>query len=183
MIKLVRIMVPSLASREILLVGLHTISLISRTFLSIYVANLDGQVVKHIVRRDLVKFVALMTKWLLIAVPATFLNSLIRFLESKLALAFRTRLVHYAYNQYFQNETYYSVSNLDGRLENVDHSLTDDLSTFAGHCAHLYSSVTKPLLDVSMILLTLYKMSRQMGSYGMAGPMIGMLSFMMDALL
>ncbi|KAH9407715.1 hypothetical protein TYRP_012537 [Tyrophagus putrescentiae] len=173
MVKLVRIMVPNLASREVLLIGLHTISLISRTFLSIYVANLDGQVVKHIVRRDLVKFVTLMTKWLLIAVPATFLNSLIRFLESKLALAFRSRLVQYAYNQYFQNETYYSVSNLDGRLENVDHSLTDDLSTFAGHCAHLYSSVTKPLLDVSMILLTLYKMSRQMGSYGMAGPMIG----------
>lgn len=173
MIKLIRIMVPNLASREVLLLVMHTISLISRTFLSIYVANLDGQVVKQIVRRDLVQFVTLMSKWLLIAVPATFLNSLIRFLESKLALAFRTRLVKYAYNQYFNNETYYSVSNLDGRLENVDHSLTDDITTFAGHCAHLYSSVTKPLLDVSMILLTLFTMSRQMGSYGMSGPLLG----------
>lgn len=159
MIKLVRIMVPNLASREVLLLGLHTISLISRTFLSIYVANLDGQVVKHIVRRDLVRFITLMSKWLLIAVPATFLNSLIRFLESKLALAFRSRLVQYAYNQYFQNETYYSVANLDDQLENVDHSLTDDLTTYAGHCAHLYSSITKParkpLEKLMALLLTL----------------------------
>lgn len=173
LVKLIRVMVPRVASAEVLLLILHTMSLISRTFLSVYVASLEGRVVKFIVRRDIQQFALLMCKWLLIAVPATFLNSLIRFLESKLALAFRSRLVTYAYHMYFRNETYYSVSNLDTRLENVDHSLTDDITTFAHHCAHMYSHVTKPLLDVAVVLLTLFRMGQQMGSYGTPGPLLG----------
>lgn len=173
LIKLLRIMVPRMASAEVLLLVTHTCSLMARTFLSVYVAHLEGQVVKYIVRRDLAQFAALLSRWFLIAVPATFLNSLIRFLEAKLALRFRARLVEYAYRLYFKGETYYSVSNLDGRLENVDHSLTDDITTFAQHCAHLYSSVTKPLLDVGVILFTLFRMARNMGSWGVPGPLFG----------
>ncbi|XP_027203484.2 ATP-binding cassette sub-family D member 2-like [Dermatophagoides pteronyssinus] len=173
LIKLLRIMVPKIASFEVIILILHTTSLISRTFLSIYVANLEGSVVKHIVKRDLQQFTQSMTKWLLISVPATFLNSLIRYLESKLSLSFRSRLVNYAYGLYFNNETYYTVSNLDGRLENVDHSLTDDITVFAQHCAHMYSHVTKPMLDVAVVLYTLFRMGRKMGSNGMHGPILG----------
>lgn len=174
LVKLIRVMVPHIASTEVLLLLLHTMSLVCRTFLSIYVANLEGRVVKYIVRRDVLQFSMLMCKWLFIAVPATFLNSLIRFLECKLSLAFRSRLVTYAYDMYFHNETYYSVSNLDTRLENVDHSLTDDITTFAHHCAHMYSHVTKPMLDVAVVLVTLFRMGQQMGSYGTPGPLIGL---------
>lgn len=172
LIKLIRIMVPGFRTIEVALLILHTLSLISRTFLSIYVANLEGHVVKYIVRRDLVNFSWMMSKWLLVALPATFINSLIRFLESQLALAFRTRLVRYAYELYFKNETYYAVSNLDGRLENADHCLTDDITTFSQHCAHLYSHVTKPLLDVCVISFTLLRMARSMGAYGVPGPFL-----------
>lgn len=172
LIKLIRIMVPGLRSIEVSLLVLHTLSLISRTFLSIYVANLEGHVVKYIVRRDVVNFGWMLSKWLLVALPATFVNSLIRFLESQLALAFRTRLVRYAYELYFKNETYYAVSNLDGRLENADHSLTDDITSFTQHCAHLYSHVTKPLLDVSVISFTLFRMAHSMGAYGVPGPFL-----------
>ena len=172
LIKLIRIMVPGLRTVEVSLLILHTISLISRTFLSIYVANLEGHVVKYIVRRDVVNFGWMLSKWLLVALPATFVNSLIRFLESQLALAFRTRLVKYAYELYFKNETYYAVSNLDGRLENADHSLTDDITSFSQHCAHLYSHVTKPLLDVCVISFTLFRMAHRMGAYGVPGPFL-----------
>lgn len=169
LVKLIRIMVPGVRTVEVALLLLHTMSLVSRTFLSIFVANLEGQVVKYIVRRDVVNFASMLTKWLLIAVPATFINSSIRFLENQLALAFRTRLVRYGYELYFKNQTYYAVSNLDGRLENPDHCLTDDIISFSQHCAHLYSSVTKPLLDLFLITYTLLKMSQQMGSYGRYG--------------
>lgn len=172
LVKIIRIMVPGIRTIEVSLLILHTLSLVSRTFLSIYVAQLEGQVVKYIVRRDVVNFGYLLSKWLLIALPATFINSLIRFLESQLSLAFRSRLVHYAYDLYFKNQTYYSVSNLDGRLENADHCLTDDIITFTNHCAHLYSSVTKPFLDLCVISYTLLKMASSMGAYGIPGPIL-----------
>lgn len=173
MIKLIRIMIPAVVSNETLILIAHTLSLISRTFLSIYVANLEGKVVKYIVRRDVYNFSLMLTQWLLVALPATFINSLIRFLEGQMALAFRTRLVRYAYDLYFKNDTYYAVSNLDGRLENPDHSLTDDITTFSIHCAHLYSSVTKPCLDLTVIAFTLVSMAKELGgSYQSYGPLM-----------
>lgn len=119
--QLVGIMVPRLMSREIGLLTVHTICLISRTFLSIYVAAMEGAIVKFIVRRDVKNFVWMLMKWFGIAIPATFVNSMIRYLEQRLALAFRTRLVNHSYKLYFKNQTYYRVSNLDGRIENADH--------------------------------------------------------------
>lgn len=73
-----------------------------RTFLSIYVAALEGNIVKSIVQTDVRKFMYQMGKWLLVALPATFVNSMIRFFESYLGLALRTRLIDHAYKQYFK---------------------------------------------------------------------------------
>lgn len=84
-----RIMIPQKLCYETGLLTVHTLCLISRTFLSIYVAALEGAIVKFIVRKDVKQFALVLMKWFGIAIPATFVNSMIRFLESKLALAFR----------------------------------------------------------------------------------------------
>ncbi|KAL8566152.1 hypothetical protein ACOMHN_041307 [Nucella lapillus] len=162
--RLIKIIIPGVWSKEFGALSFHTATLVARTFLSIYVAKLDGSIVKTIVQRDVTKFLIQLTKWLLVAVPATFINSLIRFVESQLALLFRTRLVNHAYSMYFDKQTYYRVSNLDSRLTNADQCLTEDISMFTQQLAHLYSHLTKPMLDVALISFTLYSLASSRGA-------------------
>lgn len=91
--KLLRLMVPGFWTPEVGLLSMHTCALICRTFMSIFVATMEGKMVKYIVRRDVPNFGLMLLKWLLCALPATFLNSMIRYLECKLALAFRYLLL------------------------------------------------------------------------------------------
>ena len=151
LIGLLRLCFPGIISKEVLFFLFHTASLFTRTFLSIYVAQLDGYIVKSIVERNLRRFIWNLVNFMLVALPATFINSLIKFFESKLALAFRTQLVEHAYKLYFSEDVYYKVGNLDNRIANADHSMTEDIKNFSESAAHIYSHISKPILDLFMM--------------------------------
>lgn len=89
LLMLLKIMVPGWRSREAGLLACATLTLLARTFLSVYVAELEGQIVKRIVLRDVHGFSHMLARWFAIALPATFVNSAIRYLEGRLALSFR----------------------------------------------------------------------------------------------
>ncbi|XP_065173160.1 ATP-binding cassette sub-family D member 1 [Atheta coriaria] len=171
-LKLVRIMIPNLFCTETALLSGHTMFLFLRTFLSIYVANLEGAIVKYIVRKEPKNFIRQLLKWFGVAIPATFINSMIKYLESRIALAFRTRLVNHSYQLYFKNQSYYRVTVLDGRLDNCAQRLTDDIEIVANTVSHLYGQITKPLFDILLMAIALANLTRSRNANIITGPIL-----------
>lgn len=93
LVYLLKLMFPRWFSKQAILLSMHTLTLVCRTFLSIYVAKLEGLLVRNIVEKNFRLFWLRLVQWLLIAVPATTCNSLIRYLESKLDLELKSQLI------------------------------------------------------------------------------------------
>ena len=77
LLRLLRICIPSWKSKELRLLLSHSIFLVVRTLLSLYVAELDGKVVSSLVKGKGRDFLVGLVWWMMVAVPATFTNSMV----------------------------------------------------------------------------------------------------------
>ncbi|KAL1407066.1 ATP-binding cassette long-chain fatty acid transporter pxa1 [Vanrija albida] len=183
------IAIPGARSKEAFLLILHTFFLVARTYLSVLVARLDGRIVRDLVPNG-PGFIGGLGWWFVLAVPSTYTNSMIRYLEHKLALAFRTNLTRYIHDIYLnQNLNYYKFglglgvvsgsssdaeAKAEGRLTSeerevvaggADQLITTDLARFCDSLASLYGNMGKPFLD--MVIFT----SQLAASLGPSGTM------------
>ena len=85
------------------------------------------RIVASLVRAQFVPLLFNILRWLLVAIPATWTNSWLSYVENKLALAYRTRLTREVMKQYLGDEsdptdlkTFYKLANLDDRVKNPD---------------------------------------------------------------
>ncbi|PWN42022.1 hypothetical protein IE81DRAFT_323838 [Ceraceosorus guamensis] len=162
--KLLRIVIPGLRSKESFLLLSHTIFLVLRTMLSLYVADLDGRIVSALVRGQTRQFITGIIWWMAVAVPATYTNAMIEFLQSRIALAYRSRLTQKVHDMYLSDATYYKLGNLDDRVRNADQLIAVDIAKFSASLAECYSNVSKPILDV---LLYNFQLSQNVGAEGL----------------
>jgi len=161
--RLLSVCIPSWRSKQaFLLVALLGV-LYLRTMASILVAKLDGYIVQAIVSKNFDQFLKGITYWLLLALPAVGINSAIRFLTGHISLLFRTSLVRYVHDKYMDNQTYYKIITLDGRIDNADQMITADVNKFCHALAMLYSDVSKPVMD---LVLYTWQLWRSIGPYG-----------------
>lgn len=168
---ILRIVIPSMHSKEALLLFMHSSLLIFRTAISLYVAALDGKIVASLVRGQSLQFLFNIVRWLLVAIPATWTNSWLSYVQNKLALAYRTRLTKEVLGMYLGDEAdgpegkvYYKLSNLDDRIKNADQMITHDIQRFSTHLAVIYANLAKPTLDV---ILYNYQLSQNVGAEGL----------------
>lgn len=142
---LLRIVLPSLYTREALLLIAHSTFLVLRTVLSIAVARLDGRIVRDLVSADGKGFLTGLGLWFALAIPSIYTNSMVRILpnslysrlyssqirhlQSTLSLRFRTRLTRYIHDLYLSSAPhlrYYRVP-----LHGIDQYITADVDAWA----------------------------------------------------
>ncbi|KAJ3864142.1 adrenoleukodystrophy protein [Lentinula novae-zelandiae] len=171
---ILRIVIPGIKSKEALMLIMHSSLLIARTAISLYVAALDGKIVASLVRAKPLEFAYNIIRWLLVAIPATWTNSWLSYIQSKLAIAYRTRLTDLVMREYLggkneagpEGKVYYKISNLDDRIKNPDQMITHDIQRFSASLAAIYSNLAKPVLDV---ILYNYQLSQNVGAEGLIG--------------
>lgn len=158
---LLRIVLPSLYTREALLLIAHSTFLVLRTVLSIAVARLDGRIVRDLVSADGKGFLTGLGLWFALAIPSIYTNSMIRHLQSTLSLRFRTRLTQYIHDLYLSSAPhlrYYRVP-----LHGIDQYITADVDAWAESVAGIYGNLMKPSLD---LLLFTSQLARSLGFRG-----------------
>jgi ATP-binding cassette subfamily D (ALD) long-chain fatty acid import protein len=161
-------MVPRFRSKETGLLLSHGLFLIFRTYLSLVVARLDGAIVRDLVAGQGKSFLLGIFRWLAVGTLASYTNSMIKFLQSKISIAFRTRLTRYIHDLYLNSDlNYYKLTNLDGGIgQYADQFITQDLTLFCTAAASLYSSLGKPLVDIFVFNYQLY---RSLGPLALTG--------------
>lgn len=142
---------------------LLTVFLVLRTFLSIYIAGINGKIVKSIIERNKGLFIQRVFALGFIAIPASFVNSFLDFLNKRLAIGFKKRLTNYFHESYLKDKTFYQLGNLDSRITNPDQRLTADIEKWANSLSMIYSNFSKPTLD---IILFSRKLSELVGWQG-----------------
>ena len=160
------IVIPSWKSKEMGYITVLTSLLFIRTFLSIYIASVNGSIVKAIVKVNFGVFVRKILTLGLLALPASLVNSLLDFLRRRLALCYRERLTHYIQDRYIDKMNYYKITNLDSRISTPDQRVTQDIEKWSFAFSALYTDFSKPMLD---IILFSRKLSELVG---WAGPIM-----------
>lgn len=142
------IIVPRFDSRETALILTHLSLLMSRTYLSLLVARLDGAIVRDLVSANGKGFSKGLALWFTLAVPASYCNSMIKFVQRKLSLSFRTRLTRYVHDLYLNDQLPYYKVLTDGEIGGIDQFIAVDIARFCDSCASLLSNVGKPMVDL-----------------------------------
>lgn len=142
-----RILIPKLYSKNSYLLFCQCFFLILRTWLSLLIAKLDGQIVKNLISANGRKFVRDLIYWILIAFPASYTNAAIKYLTNRLSLSFRTNLIRYIHDLYLDKTmAYYKINFID--IQNIDQYITNDVSKFCDSICSLFSNMGKPMIDL-----------------------------------
>jgi ATP-binding cassette subfamily D (ALD) long-chain fatty acid import protein len=167
-LSLLNIMVPHWNSKETGLLLSHGVFLMLRTYLSLVVARLDGEIVRDLVAGNGKAFAWGIVKWLGVGGLGSYTNAMIKFLQSKVSIAFRTRLTRYIHDLYLNDHlNYYKLANLDGGVgQGADQFITQDLTLFCEAAASLYSSLGKPFVDICVFN---YQLVRSLGPIALTG--------------
>jgi len=160
-----RILLPGVWNRTFGHLMSLTVLLWARTMLSLKVADIVGSNAQYIVQKNLKKIALGVIQFALIGIPASLVNSGLKYEVRMLSLLFRKSLTEHVQQQYLRGTNFYKASNLGGnnRIDNADQRVTQDIENFCDSLSDFYANFFKPILDV---ILNTYKLSTVLGYRG-----------------
>lgn len=93
---------PSYSSKECKYLVILTLLLVLRTQMSIWLADVNGKVVKAIVERNFNLFLYRVFNLMLFSIPSSAVNSGMDYFTKLLSVAFRERITDYFHDSYLQ---------------------------------------------------------------------------------
>ena len=167
---LFNIMVPRVRCKESALLCMHAAFLLGRTYMSIVVAKLEGRINGDLVAGKGRPFLKSLGWFMAFGIVGAWVNHSIKFLQSKISIAFRTRLTRYIHDLYLNPSlAYYKLHNLDGGVHGADQYITHDVTLFCDAAASLFSNIGKPLVDLFILNFQLY---HSLGRFGVGSLLI-----------
>lgn len=139
----------------------HLGLLFCRAMLTLRVASLDGMLVGALVAKKLRRFSRLLVLWILIGIPASFVNALLNWTKDKLRQGIRTNLNNSIMDDYLPNNldpNYYDLIQLSkSNIRDPDQRISTDIARLAEALSSLPGQLLKPTLD---LLLCARELSR-----------------------
>lgn len=149
LVAILRVCIPSLASKESLLIFVQGALLFSRTLISDRITSLEGVCAENVTARNWDGFKRVLLAFALNSIPAAIVNSALKSIQVLVSLALRTQLTRFLHKNYMGNRAFYAASALSG-LSHPDQRITDDVDKFCETVAELYSHTFKPVLDITI---------------------------------
>jgi len=97
---ILRIVVPSVTSKEAMLLAIQSLMLISRSFISLRIARKGGDGLQAVMERSWKKFFLVLGDFFVSGVAASVVNSALKYLTNSITVAFRQRLTTYVHCRY-----------------------------------------------------------------------------------
>ena len=128
---ILRIVVPSLTSKEAMLLAIQSVMLVSRSFISLRIARKGGDGLQAVMERSWKKFFFVLGDFWVSGVAASVVNSALKYLTNGITVSFRERLTAHVHQAYLSDRAYYRAAVLRiGNLDNADQRIAEDLNQF-----------------------------------------------------
>jgi len=143
------------------------LSLISRSYISVWIANNMGQCIEHFCRKEWKQVAATIKTFAGVTAIAALINAALKYFTDVLAQNIRQRLTQRAHTLYMERMNYYCSNHVgDDKFENCDQLICEDIKKFSIAFAEVYSQSLKPVFDFALFSIML---ARMMGSEGPLG--------------
>ena len=161
-----RVLKDGMGAREYTIAGLLSCSLLSRTYLSLWIASNMGDSIGYFTQQKWTKVAMSIFQFGQNTIIAALVNAALKYFTGLLALCIRERLTTRAHKLYMERMNYYKANHVGDTLENTDQLICEDIEKFSSAFADVYSQSLKPIVD---FVLFSFKMGQYMGVEGPLG--------------